>query len=106
VSKPGAPPSSHAGHLKRLIFFAYDPAVRSVVIGPTPFRGTAEAPPLLEEGGTALATYSRPVELWTGERTFVRRGQTLRYQPRPFMGPAFQAELPGLPAMWRDSIRG
>ena len=54
VSQPGQPPSSHAGHLRRLIFFGYDPARKSVVIGPTPFRSEAEAPPLLEYGGRAV----------------------------------------------------
>lgn len=26
-------------------------------------------------------------------------------QPRPFMQPAFEAEKPKLPALWRDSVR-
>ena len=53
VSQPGQPPSSHVGLLRRLIYFGYDANRRSVVIGPTPLRGTAEAPPLLEYGGRA-----------------------------------------------------
>ena len=93
VSKPGQPPSSHVGTLKRLIFFGYDVERRSVVIGPTPFQGTAEAPPLLEYGGRA--------------RRKDRRGKnvTATYKPRPFIGPAFEQEKPKLPAMWQNSVK-
>lgn len=92
ISKPGSPPSSHEGSLKRLIYFSYDPASRSVVIGPVPLHGKAEAPPLLEFGGTARR---------------IRRGKarTVNYRARPFMGPAMQQELPKLPAMWANSVR-
>ncbi|HSV28701.1 MAG TPA: hypothetical protein VLL76_04055 [Candidatus Omnitrophota bacterium] len=92
TSEPGAPPSGHTGLLKRLIFFAYDPDRRSVVIGPAPLRAKVEAPPLLEYGGTA--------------RRKDRRGRTVtaRYRARPFMGPALAKELPGLPPLWRESI--
>ena len=50
VSKPGQPPHSHAGQLRGLIFYAYDPGSESVVIGPLRFR-RGEAPKLLEFGG-------------------------------------------------------
>ena len=93
VSQPGSPPSSHVGTLRRLIFFGYDPARKSVVIGPTPFRSEVEAPPLLEYGGTA--------------RRKNRKGRnvTAIYKARPFMGPAFEQEKPKLPAMWANSVR-
>jgi len=91
---PGQPPSSHTGLLKKFIFFGYDPARQSVVIGPVRLnqKGRGEAPPLLEYGGKA---------------TLVRRGKKKRttYQARPYMGPAFEKEKPQLPAMWRGSIR-
>ena len=94
ISEPGSPPSSHSGLLKKFIFFGYDPAKRSVVIGPTRLnqKGRGEAPPLLEYGGKA---------------TLVRRGKKKRvtYQARPYMGPAFEKEKPQLPAMWRGSVR-
>ncbi len=91
---PGSPPSSHTGLLKQFIFFGYEPERRSVVIGPARLnqRGRGEAPSLLEHGGRT---------------TLARRGKRQRatYKARPFMGPAFEKEQPGLPAMWRDSIR-
>ena len=93
VSQPGQPPSSHVGHLRRLIFFGYDPARKSVVIGPTPFRSEVEAPPLLEYGGRALCKDRK------GKRV------TATYRPRPFMTPAFENEKTKLPALWAGSVR-
>ncbi len=90
ISNPGEPPSSHIGLLKKFIFFGYDPGPRSVVIGPVRLsqNGRGEAPALLEHGGTGKVGKQRA-----------------KYKPRPFMGPAFQKELPQLPAMWRNSVR-
>ncbi|MBS3821018.1 MAG: hypothetical protein KGY81_04565, partial [Phycisphaerae bacterium] len=53
ASSPGSPPSSHIGLLKKFIFFGYEPAKRSVVIGPVRLsqKGRGEAPHLLEYGG-------------------------------------------------------
>lgn len=91
VSEPGKPPSSHVGTLKNLIFFSYDFGRRSVVIGPTQ-SGRGEAPRLLEEGGTAT-------------RQRGGKSVTARYRARPYMGPAFAAELPRAPKLWQDSVR-
>jgi hypothetical protein len=89
ISHPGEPPSSHIGLLKKFIYFGYDPASRSVVIGPVRLsqNGRGEAPALLEHGGPAKVGKQRA-----------------KYKPRPYMGPAFEKEQPKLPAMWRDSI--
>ena len=93
VSEPGSPPSSHVGLLRKLIYFGYDGSRKSVVIGPTPLHGTAEAPPLLEYGGKA--------------RRRARKGGVVAatYRARPFMGPAFEAEKPKLPTLWAGSVR-
>lgn len=59
-SKPGNPPHAHESKkggkdspLRELIFFAYDDRTASLVVGPTPFRGPAIVPRVLELGGTA-----------------------------------------------------
>lgn len=94
-SPPGQPPSSHVGTLRRLIFFGYDPARKSVVIGPAPIgSGQAEAPGLLEFGGSARR-----------QRRRSGRVVTARYRPRPFMGPAFEKEKNQLPELWQNSIK-
>jgi hypothetical protein len=92
TSPPGQPPYSHVGLLRQFILFAYDPQRKSVVIGPTLLKEGSQAPRLLEYGGTAVIE----------DRGRKRRA---RYRSRPFMRPAFEAEQPKLPALWRDSIR-
>ncbi len=88
ISIPGQPPSSHAGQLKRLLFFAWDFKTNSVVVGPVPFR-RGVAPRLLEKGGSAL------IENKSGKR------RSARYSPRPFMAPALRHELPKFVALFK-----
>ncbi len=90
TSKPGRPPFSHTGTLKKFLFFGYDADRRSVVIGPVIAPGKAgKAPATLEHGGK--------VSLPTGNKTEIA--------PRPFMQPAFERELPGVSKLWADSIK-
>jgi hypothetical protein len=92
ISKPGSPPSSHEGSLRKLILFAYDPAQKSVVIGPTLYK-RGEAPALLEYGGVVT------------RKGGDGRTRQLYYRPRPYMNPAFKAELPKAPLMFASMIR-
>ncbi|MBA3936830.1 MAG: hypothetical protein H0X38_05160 [Planctomycetes bacterium] len=93
TSQPGQPPFSHVGLLRTGILFAFDPERRSVVIGAVRLnqRG-GEAPRLLEHGGTA----------W---RAVHGTERAVRYRARPFMAPAFAAELARMPPLWKDSLR-
>ena len=82
ISRPGQPPSSHSGHLKRLIYFGYDKPNKSVVVGPLPFhKGVAN---IIEYGGVSNGAF---------------------YRPRPFMRPAFDAELKNAPKLFKDTIK-
>ena len=92
ISEPGKPPSSHTGLLRQFIFFVYEPNRASVVIGPVELNRGTEAPRLLEHGGSVV-------------RRERQQRVAMTYRPRPFMGPAFERELPKLPALWRDSVR-
>ncbi len=90
ASKPGRPPFSHTGVLKRFLFFGYDSDRRSVVIGPVIAPGKAgKAPATLEHGGKVSLPFGNKAEI----------------APRPFMKPAFDAELPGVSKLWADSIK-
>ena len=90
TSRPGKPPFSHTGKLKRFIYFGYDPNRRSVVIGPVVFpKKSGKALPALEYGG----------------KSDTEGGRTVKIQARPFMGPAFRTELPNVPSLWRDTIK-
>ena len=118
VSPPMGPPYSHVGTLRKFLFFSWDSSTRSVVVGPERVSGTkdSDAPHRLEYGGNvagngreifitnAVGRDARGRYASQGKTKVVLNG-TLKYKPRPFMGPALQAELPGLPAMWRDSVR-
>lgn len=103
-SPPGKPPTGHKGvytrprkvgktglvvrqpvsPLRDLIWFAYDPATKSVVIGPILFVGARKqnppAPKLLEFGGMV------------SRRTNDGKVRTFRYRGNPFMRPALAAE--------------
>lgn len=87
VAAHGQPPSSHVGTLKRLIFFGFDSGKRSVAIGPTAF-GKAEAPGLLEFGGTAQ-----------------RNGKSAKYAGNPFMKPALDANLKIIPSTFSNTVK-
>ena len=97
ISRPGEPPSSHTGLLKRFIYFGYDTQRKSVVIGPMPLNAkVGDAPHALEHGG-----FSTVAE---GSRRS-RRKRRVEIAARPFMGPAMEQERPKLPAMWAGSVR-
>lgn len=89
VSQPGKPPFSHTGLLRKFILFGFDAAAKSVVIGPILAASESGAPQSLEEGGT----------------TRTRRGKVVTIRPRPYMAPAFKAELPKAAQMFKDAIR-
>lgn len=84
-SKPGTPPHTHTGALRRSIRYAVDKQREEVVIGPSASVIGTRLGPLHEFGGQT------------------KRGQ---YPARPFMGPAFTTILPRLPEHWRRSVRG
>lgn len=94
-SEPGKPPRNQTGRLKNRIFFGYDLGTRSVVIGPEGIR-SAEAPPALEYGGPVVVRSRR-----TGGRP-VR----VTIEPRPYMAPAFERELPRAPDLWANAVIG
>jgi hypothetical protein len=93
TSRPGQPPFSHTGLLRQGILFAFDPVRRSVVIGPVRLNQMqGDAPRLLEIGGSAWRQRS-------GRLIHVQ------YRARPFMHPAFDAELARMSTLWRDAVR-
>lgn len=104
ASAPGSPPSSHVGTLKRLIFFGFDLSTRSEVIGPILSDRPTGAPETLEYGGSADLVEM----LWKtrkGKHVREKTEKTVDVKARPFMHPALAKELPGLPAMWANSVR-
>jgi hypothetical protein len=109
VSKPGTPPTNRTGELKKNIFFAFDPATRSVVTGPARFaKGSGKPPGLLEHGGRTRAERRMVLKGGTGEhprRTVIEKGTVLDYKPRPYMEPALVAIVPTLPLLRAKATR-
>jgi len=112
---PGQPPKAHRGRmtrtsrkkdgtvttrqvspLKELIYFAYDAANGSVVVGPADFRNRAKrsyrVPTVLEQGGTVTTRTPRALK-------------TARYPGNPFMAPALTRVQSKFPAMFQDLLR-
>jgi len=93
---PGKPPHSHEGSLRRLIYFGYDRASDSVVVGPVGFKRST-APHVLELGGKTEVKRRRRGKVVETRATI---------QERPYMGPALEKERPNLPKRWAGSVRG
>ena len=91
-SSPGESPTNRTGLLKRHIYFVFSPETRSVVIGPVLLNRSTGVPETLEHGGEITIETKR------------RQSFRVDIEAPPFMGPAFQQELPKLPALWRDSV--
>jgi hypothetical protein len=79
-SKPGEPPRMVLGYIRKFLYFAYEKAKRTVVIGPALINSPTGAPATLEKGGVARV-----------------RGRLVRIAPRPYMAPMWQEYYPQLP---------
>jgi len=106
TSKPGEPPSSHAGQLRDFIYFSFDPQSESVVIGPERLNAKiGSTPEVLEYGGdNVVATYRRS-GYKKGDNSRIVSKRTIHVKARPFAQPALEKELPKLPEMWRNSVK-
>lgn len=133
ASEPGQPPSAHRQDelhprgplLKDRLYFAYDHAERSVVVGPEQLGGSG-SPERLEKGGQVrirrraprppgrkatrkqLAAFRRKLK----DKTLARPSKapelvsvTVYVASRPFMIPALNIEKPGLPGAFADTVR-
>lgn len=91
-SKPGQPPRSVTGLLKKFLFFAYDAQSKSVVVGPAKLNTASDAPAVLEAGGTTTVKTAK------GRRTAM-------IAKRPYMQPALAKNEKKIAEMYRDSIK-
>ena len=96
-ARPGEPPSSHTGLLRRFIYFGYQAERDEVVVGPVPLPGRqaygpTTVPEVLELGGTVT--------------TFENGEQEIRhYEGNPFMQPALEAERDNFADLWAGSVK-
>lgn len=87
-AEPGQPPRNQTGKLRDNIVFWYDLQERSVSIAPAAFRSD-DIPGVLEHGGMTRS-----------------RGRRFMIRAHPYMGPALEKELPKLPDMWKNAVKG
>jgi hypothetical protein len=120
-SPPGNPPSVHSDDnvatLKNILF-AYEPEHESLVVGPValnqrfyigPQLGSATVPQLQEFGSRVRVREVQIGQKWFSGIRRVRPGQKTRvraakYPPRPFMGPALEAERQNIPEAWAGTV--
>ncbi len=99
----GKPPLAHKQNplLRKLLFFAFDAASKSVVIGPVRSR-RGVVPQLMEEGGE-VRKGPRQIQLPNGLKVLPAR--TVRIAPHPFMGPALKLGREQAFKQWKDSVK-
>lgn len=91
-SKPGQPPKSRRGLLKRYIFYGFDLAKRSVIIGPQKIHGLkGKTPNVLEYGGNVK-----------GKKRHITSSKV---SARPYMGPAFREGKKRLASFWSNNVQ-
>jgi len=131
-SEPGTPPSAHSGKdfprgplLKKLMEYQFDPASKSVIVGPKGIIGK-QAPSLQEFGGVKIIK-TRIFTEKSGRRATPRQAETFKrkiadgsltltnrptsqrsvhFPARPYMRPALVAELPKFPTLYAGQITG
>jgi hypothetical protein len=80
-SMPGESPTNQTGLLKKFLFYSWDGATQSVLIGPEKLPGAyGEVPKVLEFGGEKIAA-------------------------RPYMAPSLNAAMAKLPELWNGAIK-
>lgn len=124
-SKPGKPPKSHTGTLKKFIFAVYSPEKYSAVVGPArvaikPYVVPVTqptVPALLEFGGTGRSTQPTYYYVNTGRKKVDKRGRVRKkdhyesirippglrqYAARPYMRPALAKAIksPQMQSVW------
>lgn len=115
ASAPGQPPSAHVGLIRKLLFFAYEAQTKSVIVGPALINSKhgKSLVELHEKGGTL------PVEeVQLGREFWVRKARVsidgvphptrvrdAKYPARPYMKPAFDAELPKAADMFKNTVK-
>lgn len=104
-SKPGEPPMSQTGLLKKFLFFSWDGSTNSVVIGPAAINRSSGAPSRLEFGGTTTMTvrYKR-LDDSTLMRLKQPKKQTIKIEKRPYMGPALDKNRSVIADMYRHEL--
>lgn len=122
TSAPGRPPHSHVGLLRDNVFYSYDRAQDSVVVGPALLAsrdqdgrptGGMTVPQVLEQGGAIRVREVLVGGRWRRAKSNRSTGgkptrmTTANIEPRPTMGPALDQarRADKLSEFWKDVVR-
>ncbi len=97
---PGSPPRYNIGTLRDLLFFSWDPATRSLVVGPVGFA-RSKVPEVLEQGGPIMVTVA--TKRVPGQ-PLKRVRKQVQIAARPYMSPALAKNVQKIPEFWRNSV--
>jgi hypothetical protein len=105
-ARPGDPPRSRTGLLKRFIYFGLMPDGHTVVIGParlgrTQMHGSITTPQLLEHGGPRKLNPRKQ----TPRKSAPGGAPIVHHRAYPYMGPALDKEAPNFPQLFRGEVR-
>jgi hypothetical protein len=104
-SKPGEPPRSQTGQLKKFIYSSYDQNTNSVVIGPSALNKPGKAPRVLEYGGTTtMMIRYRQVDDDTVMKLSKPIKAKVKIEKRPYMGPALERNMSVVAEVWKNAI--
>lgn len=90
-SDPGTPPHTHTGWFKQNIYYGYDAAAKTVVIGPWK---SPEFHQLHEYGGVGKKRRGRG-----------RKRKYPKYPARPYMKPALERSIPALQKEYPEQFK-
>jgi hypothetical protein len=114
----GSPPHAHKGQIRDFTEFAFDPATKSMVVGPVKL-GKGAAPEIQDKGGyvPVKGIFNRKGEFialgkmnTAGRLAAIKSGKVVTIQaevkPRPFSIPALMKAKDKLAEAWKDTLKG
>lgn len=106
TSKPGEPPRSHVGHLRKFLFFSYVPDTESVVVGPAALNHVGAR--IVQRSDTIPAMLERGGSFTIDRRRSGKSGQSrirkASVEARPFMQPAMRKTMPQFAGMFQGEF--
>jgi len=104
-SKPGEPPRSQTGQLKKFLYSSYDQGTNSVVVGPAAINKSSNAPRVLEHGGsTTMMLRYKQVDDDTVMQLSKPKKAKVKIEKRPYMGPALERNMSVVAEVWKNVI--
>ena len=105
ISKPGHLPKSHAGTLRNLIWFGYDPSEQTVIVGPAASGRRSHGRVFTDSSVPATLEFGGYATIIKANERQGRQRFRVKIAARPFMGPALRKEAHKFPKLWANSVK-